>query len=600
MDASASGITTLVILLGLGPLVWSLIALVKRLGLTWQQGVAPSAGAEGNGRSVPPNAQEQGSLEEREEVGGVEYILSQLGYQIGIGNLWRFPFMVGRWGGGAFVCAYVICLFLVAMPLYLLELILGQYTRKNTLGCFRMVHPRWLGIAYGQVWMLLTALSYYNVLIGYCCVYIVGSLREPLPWNDNGQQGALSAEDFWQREVLNKYTGGLEGQGLGPLQWKLVVALLAVWIMVFLSLAFGKQALAKVTWVTVVGPVVLLVVMLVRTSQLKGAGDGIAFYLGKFDASMLLNAKMWAAACGQILFSLSPGCGTAITLSSYTRPRTDVFRTCIGVSLANSIFSLMGGFAIFGILGNLAHTTGRTVAQVASSSGTGLAFVAIAQGIRTFGAGANTMAVLFFVMLLSLGLDTTFAWGETAVSYVQDWPLLSRWRPRRSVVVAVICAVLFLCGLPYCTRMGAELLDVLDHYCTSYYLLLGCCLEAVMFIFDFGWGRLRQALKEATVGNTATPNGRWISPYWRVCLVMVVPLATAALFVRTLAADIMRPYMGYPVFLQAIGWTSFAICTSLPISTCLSRGQSALPPFSKDKDCTAAANPGLAQGVANI
>ena len=88
---------------------------------------------------------------------------------------------------------------------------------------------------------------------------------------------------------------------------------------------------------------------------------------------------MWATACGQILFSLSPGVGTAITLSSYTKPKEDVYRVCLIVSLSNSLFSIVGGLAIFSILGNLASTTGRTVEEVASQSGTGLAFISIAE-----------------------------------------------------------------------------------------------------------------------------------------------------------------------------------------------------------------------------
>ena len=108
--------------------------------------------------------------------------------------------------------------------------------------------------------------------------------------------------------------------------------------------------------------------------------------------------QVWAVACGQILFSLSPGMGTAITMSSYTAPKEDTYRVCLFVALANSAFSLTGGFAIFSILGNLAKRTGRTVAEIAGANGPGLAFVSIADGVVTFGAGANAMAVLLFAI----------------------------------------------------------------------------------------------------------------------------------------------------------------------------------------------------------
>lgn len=510
---------------------------------------------------------------------GLDVLLSLLGYAIGIGNLWRFPYMVGKWGGCAFVLAYLVCLFLVAMPLYMLELIMGQHTRKSTLGCFAAVHPQWTGVALAQTFMLFIALAYYNVLLAYSSIYIAGSLVEPLPWSWEAQQVPNSPEAFWRRDVLNKYEEGLQDRGLGPLQWPIVLALGAVWILVFFSLAFGKKILSKVTWVTVVGPVVLLFVLLLRTLPLEGVGDGVAFYIGKFDAELLLDTKIWAAACGQILFSLSPGLGTAITLASYTKPKEDVYRTCIVVALSNSAFSLVGGFAIFGILGNLAFKTGQTVAEVASRSGTGLAFVAIAEGIQNFGAGANAMAVLFFVMLLSLGLDSTFAWAETLVACIEDLFLARGLRPHRKAIVAVVCAVLFLCGLPYCTRMGGELLDVLDHFCTSYYLLLGCCLEAAMFYFSFGWQRLQSSLQRATSGNAATPEGRLLSPFWRFCLLTTVPVMTGLLFLQLFFSDVMKPYMDYPRWMLGIGWASFAGCLLLTLGGCFVKGSSSLEPL---------------------
>ena len=135
-------------------------------------------------------------------------------------------------------------------------------------------------------------------------------------------------------------------------------------------------------------------ILIIQTAQLEGAGKGIEFYIGKFDGSQLKNLEVWAAACSQILFSLSPGMGTAITLSSYVKPNADVYRVCLIVALSNSAFSICGGFAIFSVLGSLAHQSGHTVAEIASRSGTGLAFVTIAEGCATsFGSAGNAVSV---------------------------------------------------------------------------------------------------------------------------------------------------------------------------------------------------------------
>jgi SNF family Na+-dependent transporter len=392
---------------------------------------------------------------------------------------------------------------------------------------------------------------------------MVSSLVSPLPWTAEAVDMSLAAarnqsasEYFWAVEVLHKFDS-LEGQGLGPVQPKIAGALLGVWLTVFLSLAFGKAVLAKVTLVTVVGPVLLLLVMLVQTCQLDGASDGITYYIGKFDWHRLLEPEVWSVACGQILFSLSPGCGTAITMSSYTAPKEDTYRVCLIVALSNSAFSLTGGFAIFSILGNLAKQTGRTVQEVAGANGPGLAFISIAEGVSTFGAGANAMAVLFFAMLLSLGLDSTFAWAETFVCYIDDF-FISIQRPRpKWQIVAITSAVLFLAGLPFCTRGGLELLDVTDRYGVSYYLLIGCFLEICMFHLDFGWARLAAHVRQATIGNKATPRGRkfWPAAFWKLCLYVTAPVITFVLFLQLWAKDLSTPYQGYPAGFQAYGWT---------------------------------------------
>merc|ERR1712048_159317 len=218
------------------------------------------------------------------------------------------------------------------------------------------------------------------------------------------------------------------------------------------------------------------------------------------------DIDMLATACSQILFSLSPGCGTAITLSGTTKPKADVFKTCAITAFCNSAFSLVGGIAIFSIVGNIAYeknqlNPGSTTVADEARAGPGLAFIAIASGMETFEGGKNFMAVLFFMTLLTLGLDSTYAWMDTFITYVEDTinaakkdgPKVKKW-----LVQLVCCIVLLGCGLPYCSRMGNELLDVVDHYIAVYVLLIGVALEGFMFLIHFGWRRAEIALQIAT------------------------------------------------------------------------------------------------------
>jgi len=583
MAASAPAIVTLVVILCAGPVAWALAYVVDFFLRQQKEGHAHAVQEPGEGsderqdtdgnREVPDSSavvltdsdpvDVRCPAGARELVDTMSYLAGLLGYCIGIGNLWRFPYLVGKWGGGAFVFAYAICLFFVAMPLFLAELVMGQHTQRSTVDCLKMIRPRWVGLGWGQTVMIFLTICYYDVVLAYSCVYIVGSLSTPLPWTG-------STLSYWKESVLNQHNAD---KGLGDVQWKLAVALLAVTVICFFSLAFGKKILAKVTWVTVISPIVLLFVLLIRASQLEGASAGIDFYVGKFDSKLLTDGNLWATACGQILFSLSPGFGTAITMSSYTEPGEDVYRICIFVALANSAFSIVGGFAIFSILGNLAFMNETTVAEVASSGGTGLAFVAIAEGIKHFGDLSNTISVLFFMMLLQLGLDSSFAWIETFASVCEDFLLsrgitLQKWQ-----IMAACCTAFFLCGLAFCTQGGNQLLDVIDHYCVSYFLLFGCCLEAIMFNADFGWRRFVHAATHASGRNL------YGASFWRLTLLITAPLGTGALFLELFITDINERYGDYPDGFQVVGWASIGICVVLALATFLRKGGSTLPPW---------------------
>jgi len=309
-------------------------------------------------------------------------------------------------------------------------------------------------------------------------------------------------------------------------------------------------------------------------------------------------------ACGQILFSLSPGFGTAISMSSFTKPNQNVFRTCLAVAFSNSLFSLVGGVAIFSILGNYTHrlnaaggvlvaaTGERVLTTVADQarSGAGLAFITIADGMQHFGSASNVMSVLFFLTLFTLGLDSTFAWIETFICCVEEFlePYLKR-KPSRVKVVAGSCVLFFLLGLFYCTRVGLELLDVVDHYVASYYLLFGVAIEALLFTVDFGWRRLVAHVKLSTLGNSSTPNGQDVVPValWKTVIPTTVPIMSAFLLVNLFVDDLRVAYGGYPDWMQTLGWSFLTFCVVLVpaggISAWLRHGQGKLPPVEEDE-----------------
>eukprot|EP01061_Rhynchopus_euleeides_P047648 TRINITY_DN967_c0_g1_i1.p1 TRINITY_DN967_c0_g1~~TRINITY_DN967_c0_g1_i1.p1 ORF type:complete len:696 (+),score=171.12 TRINITY_DN967_c0_g1_i1:44-2089(+) len=522
-----------------------------------------------------------GETPEHEGVSTADYMISLMGYAVGIGNVWRFPYLVGRHGGCAFIVAYVICLVFLASPMYLLELIWGNTTRKNTIGTFKTMHPCMVGVAYTSAVMLFFILPYYNLLLSYSMVYLVNSFKDPLPWTyealpPNVRHDQAPSEHFWYNEVLVRFpyedVKNGDFSGLGTPQWHIIIGNLAVYIIVYLALFRGMEASAKVTYVTVGLPIILMVILFFKSITLEGAGDGIEFYILRFEWSALGDLAVWKDAASQILFSLSPGMGTAITLSSYTRPKEDVYKVNTYVTLCNSSFSIFSGFSVFSILGFMAqkrcNTPGlscQTVAELAKNSGTGLAFMTLAEGVSLFGSGSGVFSFFLFVMLLTLGLDSTFAWTETLNTYAYDY-LKSKDSPyaRKEVVTGVFCVVFFLIGIIYSTRLGIYILDVVDNWAATYTTIVVCFAEWFMLLKYWGWDRLEEGLARATRGSPGFPEGRSLGPFWKGTILWTSGPMLATLFVVRIYYDTSERYGEYPNGIIAIGWMVYAICM-LPI-----------------------------------
>lgn len=506
--------------------------------------------------------------EERGQVTFLELLFSLIGYAIGIGNVWRFPYLVGKYGGFAFIIAYLVCLFLCALPLFLMELGVGQHVQKSVVATFNTIRPRWWPLGLTQILgPTIVVVSYYNVLLSYSLLYMCRSCEEPLPWTGDAQA-------FWQKDVLNAPDKS-EGTDLGRVSATLTACLFAIYVVIFGAVGFGKEVLAQFTWVTVILPVILVTILLIKAVSLEGASAGIDYYINKLEWTQLANGELWAAAAGQILFSLSPGTGCAITLTSHSKKNTDVYVVALVVAFCNSGFSLFSGFAIFSVLGNLAYSVGQPVSVIAESSGIGLAFIAIAEGMTHFGEMGNVMSVLFFSMLLMLGFDSSFAWIESGISVLDDFLKKKEIFVPRLTLTALLCLFLFLIGIPYCTEQGGFLLDVIDHFIGSYLILYSCAAEGIAFVLDFGFDRLAYSIKKATEENSGTIGGRTLFPvyFWQGTMRFTAPLLAGGLLLTNISLDCISKYGDGRIsdYILTIGWTFFILMVLLSLSNILDR-----------------------------
>ncbi|XP_077449227.1 sodium-dependent proline transporter isoform X2 [Stigmatopora argus] len=295
-----------------------------------------------NGHTAAPQLQSQthspvpNDIVSRGQWGGkYEFLLSCLGYCVGLGNVWRFPYLCYRNGGGVFLIPYFIMLFVTGVPLFLMELCLGQYGAAGPITVWKCC-PLLKGIGIGMLCVAVLVSLYYNVIIAWTFYYLGSSFQSPLPWscdavanaaicNGSSGESRSPSEIFWNERVL----GVVNSEGLhdpGQVRMPLALCLLAAWIIVFLCMIKGIHSAGKVVYVTATFPYFVLIVLIIRGATLEGSLQGIAFYLTP-DWRRITNAQVWNDAASQIFYSLGIGVGGVLSMASYNKFDNNVIRS---------------------------------------------------------------------------------------------------------------------------------------------------------------------------------------------------------------------------------------------------------------------------------
>ena len=404
---------------------------------------------------------------------GSEFMLACVGYAVGLGNVWRFPYLCYDNGGAAFLVPYFVVLLLLGLPLTILEMGMGQRFRRGPDALWRKVHPALGGLGSGGVLAGFVIGLYYNVIIGWALYYLWHSIAAPLPWAPEAE----GASHFFEVTTTHSSDGEGRAAGLedtGPLVKPQVACLAASWCLVFLCVWKGVLSSGKVVWFTALFPYAVLLVFLARGLSLPGAADGLRYFFEP-DWSHLRSATVWVAAANQIFFSLALGFGGMLTFASYNGARHNYLREAVLVPLINGATSMLAGVVVFSILGFMAHEAGVAVSDVAVG-GPGLVFVVFPEAIALM-PGSQFFAVLFFVMVLCLGIDSAFGIAETSLTAIHDAKLL-RCVSKESIA-ALYCVVCFGLGLIFCTPAGVSWLNLIDSYASIVTLFLVAALEAV-------------------------------------------------------------------------------------------------------------------------
>lgn len=490
----------------------------------------------------------------------VEFILSAIGYAVGIGNVWRFPYKAANNGGGVFLVPYAIMLFCTGIPIFYLEIAFGQYSGMGPVTIWESI-PLFKGLGWAMLYVSAIVCFYYNVVIAWSIYYLFASMSKRLPWTycdeswnsdkvvcmyEEGYNSTLTeytsesispAEEYWYYRVLRlDQSTGIDDIGV-PL-WDLTLCNLMAWLIVFACLFKGVQSSGKVVYVTATFPYLVLVILFFFGIFREGAKDGIKFYLTP-DWSKLADASIWEAAATQIFYSLGVAFGGLMTMASFNSFNNNVSRDTLIVCIGNCLTSFFAGFVIFSVIGNMAHVL-NTEVEVLAGSGPGLAFIAYPAALALMPV-PQLWSILFFLMMIMLGLDSQYAMVEVVVTGITDeFPHL---REKKIYILGAVCTLGFLLGLPMTSPGGLFWFNLLDTYSAG----LGFVIIALMLIIAIYWA----------YGNFATHRGRFLEDikmmtgsvpnwYYKIMWWLITPVLLLFIIVRSsISYSLPTMHLGY-------------------------------------------------------
>ncbi|XP_018618351.2 sodium-dependent dopamine transporter isoform X1 [Scleropages formosus] len=502
------------------------------------------------------------SGEERETWGKkIDFLLSVIGFAVDLANVWRFPYLCYKNGGGAFLVPYLFFMVIAGMPLFYMELALGQYNREGAAGVWKIC-PIFKGVGFTVILISLYVGFYYNVIISWALFYLFSSFTGDLPWvhcNNtwnspncselwtfnttlNDTHRSTPAAEYFERGLLHlQDSEGIDDLGLP--RWQLTSCLAVVIVVLYFSLWKGVKTSGKVVWITATMPYVVLTVLLLRGVTLPGAIDGIKAYLS-VDFLRLCEAQVWIEAATQICFSLGVGFGVLIAFSSYNKFSNNCYRDAIITSSINSLTSFFSGFVIFSFLGYMSQKHNVALEEVATD-GPGLVFIIYPEAIATL-PGSSVWAVIFFIMLLTLGIDSAMGGMESVITgLIDEFKFLHKHRELFTLFIVVST---FLVSLFCVTNGGIYVFTLLDHFAAGTSILFGVLIEAIGIAWFYGVDRFSDDIQEMI--------GHRPGLYWRLCWKFVSPCFLLFMVVVSFATFNPPNYGTYvfPMWANMIGW----------------------------------------------
>jgi NSS family neurotransmitter:Na+ symporter len=431
----------------------------------------------------------------------IGFILAAAGSAIGLGNIWKFPYLAGENGGGAFVLVYLLCIIVLGLPIMIAEIVIGRHTEKDPVGAFKIIAEgsrKWELVGYLGVASGFFILSYYSAVGGWTIGYIVKSISGSISQiKDTG-----TAVTLFDNFVQNPYAS-------------IFYHFLFMGSTMFIVIGGINKGIEK--WNKILLPMlfIILVILIIKSNTLEGSSKGLLFYL-KPDFSKI-TMKTVIEALGQCFFSLSLGMGAMITYGSYLSREDKILNSSVQIALLDTMAAFMAGLAIFPAV----YAMGMT-----PNAGPGLTFNVLPVVFARMNFG-SVFATLFFVLLFIAALTSSISLLEVVVAYVTDE---KGWSRRKAVLI--FGTIIFLLGVPSALSfgllkdfkifLGVTFFDFMDKLTSIYMLPIGGLFIAVCLGWKYG---LHKTIHELDADTRLI----FLKEIWAVTIKFISPLILLAI-----------------------------------------------------------------------
>ncbi|XP_077455089.1 sodium- and chloride-dependent transporter XTRP3A [Stigmatopora argus] len=541
----------------------------------------------------------------------LQFVLACVSYAVGLGNVWRFPYLCQMHGGGSFLIPYLLMLIIEGVPLFYMELAIGQKMRLGSIGAWSAVNPYLGGVGLASVVASIYICLYYNVINGWSFWYLFNSFQSVLPWSNcpvNSNltgpveecQKASPTQYFFFRETLDIASSIEENGGIQTSQ---ALCFLLAWVITYLFIIHGVKSSGKVVYFTATFPYVVLVIYLIRGLTLPGAINGIT-YLFTPKMEELANPTAWINAATQIFYSLGLGFGSLIAFSSYNQYNNNFEHQAIIVSIINSgtsIFASIVTFSIYGFkatvnyenclmrtrilllntfnlaedtinldnvfewvqklnatypeqfaeVGNILEDCDLTRELDTAVEGVGLAFIVYSEAIQNMPL-PQLWSVLYFFMLLLLGLGSMLGNLTAITTPLRDFKIFAN--VSSEVLNGIVCVILLLLGLGFTTPSGNYWFTMFNEFGASFSLLFVVLIEIISVSYIYGIKRFEKDIEDM-IGHR--PN--W---YFKITWGIISPLLLICLFIFYIVNYIRGGTLTYQAWDRNLGKS---VATDYPI-----------------------------------